>query len=83
MPLYMDIHRDVDGVSKEMLEKAHQMDLEVQGKNGDEFKSYWYSEEQKAIFCLCEAPNMEAAAAVHRESHGSEANEIIEVTQGE
>ncbi len=83
MPLYMDIHRDVEGMSKEMLEQAHKKDLEVQGKHGVDYKNYWYSEEQRAIFCLCEAPNKEAAAAVHREAHGGEANEIIEVREGE
>jgi hypothetical protein len=83
MPLYMDIHRNVDGITKEMLEEAHKKDLEVQGKYGVEFKNYWYSKEQGAIFCLCDAPNMEAAAAVHREAHGGEADEILEVAQGD
>lgn len=83
MPLYMDIHRSVEGITREKLNEAHANDVEVQGKHGVLFVNYWYSEQEGAIFCLCEAPNKEAAAAVHREAHGGEADEIIEVKQGE
>lgn len=82
MPLYMDIHRNVEGVTREGLDEAHRKDLEVQAKHGVEFVSYWYSENEGAIFCLCNAPNKEAAEAVHREAHGGVADEIIEVRQG-
>jgi hypothetical protein len=34
------------------------------------------------IFCLCEAPSKEAAAAVHREAHGEMPVEVIEVREG-
>jgi hypothetical protein len=34
------------------------------------------------VFCLCQAPSKEAAAAVHREAHGVMADEIIEVQEG-
>ena len=44
--------------------------------------NYWYSEKDETIFCLCNAPTKEAAAAVHREAHGAEADEIFEVMQG-
>jgi hypothetical protein len=83
MPLFMDIHRNVDGISGEELEKAHQKDLEVQSKYGVNFVDYWYSEADKSIFCLCEAPNKEAANAVHEEAHGAAADEIIEVKRGQ
>ena len=82
MSLYMDIHRNVDGVTPEGLAEAHKKDLEVQSKHGVNFVNYWYSEEEKAIFCLCDAPNREAAAAVHKEAHGGVADEILEVKQG-
>jgi len=83
MTQYMDIHRNVEGITKEGLEEAHQRDLEVQAKHGVKFLNYWYSEAEGAIFCLCEAPNKEAAAAVHREAHGGVADEIIEVKPGD
>ena len=82
MALFLDIHRNVDGVTKQALEEAHKKDLEVQGKHGVNFINYWYSEKDGAIFCLCDAPNREAASAVHREAHGGEADEILEVQQG-
>ena len=82
MPLYMDIHRNVEGITQNGLDEAHQKDLEVQAKHGVEFVNYWYSEAEKAIFCLCNAPSKEAAEAVHREAHGGVADEIIEVRQG-
>ena len=52
MPLYMDIHHKVEGLTADAVRHAH------------------------------EAPNKEAAAAVHREAHGLEADEIIEVQEG-
>ena len=83
MPLYMDIHRNVEGITQEALDEAHRKDLEVQARHGVEFVNYWYSEDEGAIFCLCNAPSKEAAEAVHREAHGGIADEIIEVKQGE
>jgi hypothetical protein len=82
MPLFMDIHRHVDGITPEALADAHKKDLEVQGKHGVDFKNYWYNESDGTIFCLCEAPNKDAAVAVHREAHGGVADEIIEVHEG-
>jgi hypothetical protein len=65
MALFMDIHRNVEGVTHDGLKEAHQKDLEIQAKHGVSFQKYWYNEEEKAIFCLAEAPNKEAAQAVH------------------
>ena len=82
MPLFLDIHKNAKGITQENLEEAHQKDLGVQGKHGVKFINYWYNEEQEKVFCLCEAPNRKAAAAVHKEAHGGVADEIIEVKQG-
>jgi hypothetical protein len=35
------------------------------------------------VYCLVDAPNKEAAAAVHREAHGLLADEITEVREGQ
>jgi Protein of unknown function (DUF4242) len=43
---------------------------------------YWFDEGSGKVFCLVEAPNKEAAATVHREAHGLEADEIIQVQEG-
>ena len=82
MPLYMDIHRNVEGITPEVLGEAHRKDLAVQAEHGVEFPNYWYSEAEQAIFCLCTAPSKAAAEAVRREAHGGMADEIIEVRQG-
>ncbi len=83
MPLYMDIHKGVEGLTAEAVAGAHQKDLEVQEKHGVKYLRYWYNEEDGTIFCLSKAPSKEAAEAVHREAHGLVADEIIEVKEGE
>lgn len=81
MPLYMDIHRDVD-VSPEEVEEAHRKDLETQSKYGAKFGEYWFDEDEGTVFCLFEAPSREVGEKVHREAHGLVAEEIHEVTAG-
>ena len=82
MPLYMDAHRNVEGLTAEAATGAHQRDLEVQGKHGVNYLKYWYSEAEGAVFCLVDAPNKEAAVAVHREAHGLLAGDVIEIKEG-
>jgi hypothetical protein len=60
----------------------HKKDLEVQHKHGAKALKYWFSEEKGEVYCLFEAPNSEAAEAVHREAHGNVADEIMEVEEG-
>lgn len=82
MPLYMDIHHKVEGLTAEAVAGAHQRDLEVQGQHGVNYLKYWFDEGSGKVFCLVEAPNKEAAMAVHREAHGLLADELIEVQEG-
>lgn len=82
MPLYMDTHRKVKGVTADAVAEAHKKDLEVQGKYGVNYRSYWVDERAGDIFCLVEAPSAEAAARVHKEAHGLVADEIHEVKEG-
>lgn len=78
MPLYMDIH-EIQGATAEAVAKAHIADVETQKKYGVEYHKYWLNESTGKIFCLCTAPNPEAANRVHREAHGLVAEKIIEV----
>jgi class 3 adenylate cyclase len=78
MPLYMDIH-ELDGVTPEDVAKAHASDIEVQQKYGVNYLKYWVNESRGKVFCLVDAPNVEAASCVHREAHGMVAEKIIEV----
>ena len=82
MPLYMDEHNSIDGLTAEAVAGAHKRDIEVQGKHGVKYIQYWFNEKAGKVYCLVEAPNAEAAHAVHKEAHGLVADEIIEVKEG-
>ena len=82
MPLYMDHHKNIEGLTTEAVAGAHQRDLEIQGKYGAEILKYWFNEEKGEVFCLFDAPNAQAAEAVHREAHGLMADDIVEVQEG-
>jgi hypothetical protein len=82
MPLYMDIHEHIEGLTAEAVAQAHAADLQTQEKHGVKYLRYWYDESTGKVFCLIQAPNKEAAIAVHREAHGLLADELIEVTEG-
>lgn len=79
MPLYMDFHRGVKGLTLKEVEDAHLMDLKVQDQYGVKYHKFWMNEETGTVFCLIEGPNKEACKAVHLHSHGGVACEIIEV----
>lgn len=82
MPLFMDTHHHVEGLTAEAVAGAHQKDLETQDKHGVKYLKYWFDESSGKVFCLVEAPSKEAAIAVHHEAHGLVADEIIEVREG-
>ncbi|HLP73979.1 MAG TPA: DUF4242 domain-containing protein [Bacteroidales bacterium] len=82
MPLFLDIHQHVPGLTKEAVEQAHAKDLEIQGNYDVRYLRYWYDTGSGKIFCLVEAPDKESANRVHRESHGLVADEIVEVIEG-
>ena len=82
MPMFMDHHKGVEGLTADAVAHAHQKDLDIQGKYGVKYHKYWFNEESGEVFCLCEAPDKEAAEKVHRESHGLVADEITEVKEG-
>jgi len=81
MPLYMDVHRNVEG-DAEAVAEAHRKDVETQESYGVDYKSYWVDEDAGAVFCLFEGPNKEAGERVHKEAHGLVADEIFEVEEG-
>ena len=79
MPLYMDLHKGVQGVTRDQMKQIHQADLNVQAKHGVHIHKFWLNEESGTVFCLFDAPNKEAGRATHEEAHGLTACEIIEV----
>ena len=82
MPLFMDVHDKVDGLTAEAVARAHKRDLEVQTKYDVRYLRYWFDEESGKVFCLVDAPDAAAAAAVHREAHGLVADQITPVAEG-
>ncbi len=82
VPLYMDKHNKVDGLTKAAVAQAHAADLKVQKNHGVSYERYWFNEETGEVFCLVRAPNKEAANRVHKEAHGLVADELHEVEEG-
>jgi hypothetical protein len=81
MALFMDVHNIEGGVSAADVAGAHQADLATQGPHGVNYVRYWVDEQAGKIFCLVDAPDAEAANAVHREAHGLVADEIYAVSE--
>lgn len=83
MALYMDVHNSLpDGTTADDLAGAHAADLRVQERYDVRYLHYWVDETGGKVFCLIEAPDADAAHAVHREAHGLVADEIYPVVQG-
>jgi class 3 adenylate cyclase len=76
----MDRH-EFDGLTAAAAAAAHLNDLEVQGRFGVRFLTYWFDEERQTAFCLAEAPEASALDAVHRASHGLVPYQIIQVDE--
>ena len=81
MPIYMDVHRLEGGVTPLEVEQAHLSDLEAQEKYGVRYLKYWFNQEAGSVFCLIDAPEPDAAVAVHREAHGMIADKLIQVDE--
>ena len=82
MPLYMDIHHHVEGLTADAVAHAHEADLKTQDQFGVKYLQYWFDEGTGKVFCLVDAPSKEAANEVHRKAHGLVADELIEVREG-
>jgi class 3 adenylate cyclase len=78
MPIFLDRH-DMHGLTAKDIADAHRKDLEVQGKYGVNFITYWFDESTGKGFCLVEAPDKETAMRVHEEAHGNLALDVISV----
>jgi hypothetical protein len=83
MPMYLDTHKFVPGLTAEGVAAAHARDVEVGPKHGVTYMRYWFDETTGKIYCLAEGPSAEACIAVHAEAHGILADEIVEVREGD
>jgi class 3 adenylate cyclase len=78
VPLFIDIH-DLAGATPEAVAEAHSADVACQERHGVTYVKYWFNASRGKVFCLCTAPDAEAAKRVHLEAHGMNAERIIEV----
>lgn len=78
MPIFLDRH-DAKDVTAHDLAHFHEKDVELQGRYGVNYITYWFDAARGAAFCLVDAPDAHSAMCVHREAHGAMANEIIPV----
>ncbi|KLK93746.1 cyclase [Microvirga vignae] len=78
MPIFLDRH-DLKGLTAADIAEAHRKDLEVQGRYGVRFLTYWFDDTRGTAFCLIDAPDIETAMRVHDEAHGAIARDVIEV----
>lgn len=79
MPLFMDEHRGIEGLTASMVAEVHRMDLAVQERYGVRFRGRWFDETTGTLFCLAEAPTRESVEAVHRAAHGLRVHRIVRV----
>ena len=80
----MDIHiMDTDRLLAEDVAKAHVKDLKVEDRHGVKQLKYWVDTDNKKVFCLMIGPNKGACHAVHEESHGMTACNIVELSKDE
>ena len=82
MPIFLDLHQAGDYEAMptvDEIKKNHIADLATQKKYGVRFIQYWINENDGMVFCMMEAPDKEACAAVHREAHGGMPCNIIEI----
>jgi len=79
MPMYMDVHTGMTGVTPEGLAEAHNADLAIQGEEGVDFQKAWADPVSGHVFCLSEAPSAEAVRRIH-ERAGHPADEVHEIT---
>lgn len=77
MPIYVDRHEDLGGLSAADAAAAHARDLEVQERYGVRYLTYWFDHERQKSWCLVDAPTAHAAAEVHAEAHVAPANRVI------
>lgn len=75
MGMYMDVHRDMKGITSEQLREAHQADLSIEKEENVHFERAWADPESGTVYCLSQGPSAEAVQRIH-ERTGHPADEI-------
>jgi hypothetical protein len=73
MPEFMDVHRGMEGITPDGLTEAHQADVDIQDQEGVTFKHAWADPKSGLVWCLSDAPNVDAVKKIHeRAGHPTE-----------
>jgi len=75
---FMDVHREMKGITPEQLMEAHNADLAIQGEERVNFKHAWADPAAGMVFCLSEAPDADAVKRIHQRA-GHPTDEVYEV----
>lgn len=75
MAKFMDVHRNMKGITAAQLKEAHDADLKIQAAEGVTFEHAWADPASGMVYCLSEGPDAEAVQRVH-ERAGHAADEI-------
>jgi hypothetical protein len=78
MPMFMDVHSGMQGITGEALMEAHQADLAIQAEEGVDFQHAWADPESGMVWCLAEAPSADAVRRIH-ERAGHPADQVFPV----
>ncbi|WP_329119385.1 SCO4226 family nickel-binding protein [Streptomyces sp. NBC_01353] len=78
MGTYMDVHRDMVGITGDQLREAHAADLAIEKDEGVHFKQAWADPASGTVYCLSTGPSADAVQRIH-ERTGHKADEIHEV----
>lgn len=62
----------------EQLEQAHQADLDIQDKEGVDFKQAWADPDSGYVWCVSEAPTADAVRKIH-ELAGHPADDVYPI----
>ncbi|MDA0631896.1 SCO4226 family nickel-binding protein [Nonomuraea sp. CA-218870] len=65
MAKFMDVHRDMMGITDEQLEDAHIADIAIQDEEGVTFEHAWADPDDGIVYCLSEAPSADAVRRIH------------------
>ena len=68
MATFMDVHHNMVGITAEQLHEAHNADLAIQADEQVDFKQAWADPDSGLVYCLSEAPDVEAVKRIHERS---------------
>jgi Protein of unknown function (DUF4242) len=75
---FMDVHRNMKGITAEALKGAHQADLDIQADENVDFQRAWADPDSGMVFCLAEAPSADAVRRIH-ERAGHPADDVYPI----